>query len=65
MPVPKNNKSRQRVTRVLITVDNWLQKQARINRANKKDSFATEINRILNETYTQKTGNDPHTGKSL
>lgn len=65
MPIPENGKSRQRVTRVLIVVDNWLKKQARINRANKKGSLATEINRILNETYTAKTGNDPRTGKPI
>lgn len=60
----ENGKSRVRLTRVLIPVDDWLQRSASINRANKRHQVGTEINRILNDAYTAQTGNDPHTGKS-
>lgn len=50
MPTTENGTSRQRVTRVLILIDDWLQECARDARSKNPDSrngVATEINAHL------------------
>jgi hypothetical protein len=60
-----NNKSRERVMRIPIPVDDQLQREANVNLANKRKSPVTEANRVLGDWYTLKTGNDPTTGKPI
>lgn len=50
----ENSKSRQRLVRVPIQADNWLQEKARQKRRQDPDSragVATEINRLIDEAY--------------
>ena len=61
-----NGKSRQRMARILLAVDDWLQARAAARQATPKaGGVATEINAILNSAYEAETGNDPHTGEPV